>query len=760
MKHAYWERVVYYSTKGLKAIAIVFVVAIVTYIVFPYREGYLATNYKVPITIYDRNGMVLMEITGDKKGLSQYVDMKGVPSEFIELLLFSEDRNFYHHWGISIKGIARSLYQNLKEMRIVSGGSTITQQLIKSKKEIIHNTVISKLAEIIEAIRLECHFSKQEILQAYLNEIYLGNNIYGFEKAALVYFDKHLSQCDLLEQAFLISMVKAPEKYNPYQNPDTIVKLARMLLDRASQSYLKLTPMQKDAYRNKKIHLQYSENNVCAPLFCLYALSKARELFPNKDITKIYTTLDAPLYKDILAIVRNSLSILKDKNALHASMVIIDNKTMEIIAMIGSIDFFDYGKGQIDATLIKKQAASTMKPFAYALALDKGIFHTSSILPDVYTQFYSKVGNYIPKNFSQSYHGPVRLAKALGCSYNIPAVYVTSKIGIVPFYNFLRSIGFDSINRSPSFYGLGMVLGNAEVTLMELANAYTIFPRGGIYSQANAIQKVVDASGKEYVVSPRKGITVLKPSTCYLISHILSEYKYKVEAFGLHSAIHFPFPFAAKTGTSKDFKDNFVAGYNSKITCAAWVGNLYNETLDNLPAVSGAGIVLKNVLVNLWDKGFSFENFTNAEKEIKSIKICLLSGLPATSWCPQTEYELYALYNLPKGLCNWHSHGKTTVPAEYAGWAAKKHYNVSQKSDIRIVFPKNGAAFKIDTTIRKSLQAIPLRVASTQKEIWWFVDGHCIGKGCEIVWQLQQGNHVICAQADKHKDYVNIVVLE
>ena len=760
MKHAYWERVVYYSTKGLKAIAIVFVVAIVTYIVFPYREGYLATNYKAPITIYDRNGMVLMETTGGKKGLSQYVDMKGVPSEFIELLLFSEDRNFYHHWGISIKGIARSLYKNLKAMRIISGGSTITQQLIKSKKEIIRNTVISKLAEIIEAIRLELHFSKKEILQAYLNEIYLGNNIYGFEKAALVYFDKHLYQCDLLEQAFLISMVKAPEKYNPYKNPDTIVKLARMLLDRASQSYLKLTPMQKDAYRNKKIHLQYSENNVCAPLFCLYALSKARELFPNKDITKIYTTLDAPLYKDLLAIVRNSLSILKDKNALHAGMVIIDNKTMEIIAMIGSIDFFDYGKGQIDATLIKKQAASTMKPFAYALALDKGIFHTSSILPDVYTQFYSKVGNYIPKNFSQSYHGPVRLAKALGCSYNIPAVYVTSKIGIVPLYNFLRSIGFDSINRSPSFYGLGMVLGNAEVTLMELANAYTIFPRGGIYSQANAIQKVVDASGKEYVVSPRKGITVLKPSTCYLISHILSEYKYKVEAFGLHSAIHFPFPFAAKTGTSKDFKDNFVAAYNSKITCAAWVGNLYNETLDNLPAVSGAGIVLKNVLVNLWDKGFSFENFTNTEKEIKSIKICLLSGLPATSLCPQTEYELYALNNVPKGLCNWHFNGKTTVPAEYAGWAAKKHYDVSQENDIRIIFPKNGAAFKIDTTIRKSLQAIPLRVASTQKGIRWFVDGHYIGKGCEIVWQLQKGNHVICAQSDTYKDYVNIVVLE
>ncbi|MDH7552208.1 MAG: transglycosylase domain-containing protein [Spirochaetota bacterium] len=759
MKRYNWKHIDCTSANVLKASLVVFVVAIVTYIIFPYKDGYLTANNKSPITIYDRHGLVLMEITDGKKGLSQSVKIQEVPSEFIDLLLFSEDRNFYDHWGISLKGIARALYQNLQVMHIVSGGSTITQQLVKSKKEIVRNTAVSKLAEIIEAIRLECHFSKKEILQTYINEVYMGNNIYGFEKAAQVYFDKHLYQCDLLEQAFLISLVKAPEWYNPYKNPETIVKRARMLLDKASRNVIKLTPLQQEAYRNKKIYLQYDENTICAPLFCLYALSKARELFPGKDITKIYTTLDAALYKDLLAVVRNSLSTLKDKNALHAAIVMIDNKTMEIMAMIGSVDFFDYGKGQVDATLVKKQVASTMKPFAYALALDKGIFHTSSILPDVYTQFYSKVGNYIPKNFSQSYHGPIRLAKALGCSYNIPAVYVINTVGMVPFYNFIRSIGFDSINRSPSFYGLGIVLGNAEVTLLELANAYTIFPREGIFEHANCIRKIVDRGGKEYVVTSDKGIRVLQPSTCYLINHILSEYKYKVEAFGLHSAIHFPFPFAAKTGTSKDFKDNFVAGYNKNITCAVWVGNLYNETLDNLPAVSGAGIVLKNILLHLWNSGFPFAKFTFPTKEVHEVRICMLSGLPATPFCPQTEYELYA-HAVPKGVCTWHSSGKTTVPAEYVRWAAEKHYSVLKDSAVRIIFPKNGATFKIDKTVRKSLQAIPLQAAGTKKEIQWFVDGHFIGKGNEIVWQLQQGNHRICARSDKVAEYVNIVVLE
>ncbi len=760
MKHYIWKHSACAGSSIIKVSSIIFVVAIVTYIMLPYKENYLAANCKSSITIYDRHDVVLMEIASGKKGLSQAIDIHEVPSEFIELLLFSEDRNFYRHWGISIKGIVRSLYENIKAMRVVSGGSTITQQLVKSKKEIVRNTISSKLAEIIEAVRLECHFSKKEILQAYINEVYLGNNIYGFEKAAQIYFDKHLNRCDLLEQAFLISLVKAPEQYNPYKNPDLIVKRSRILLDRASHTVINLTPLQQEAYKHKKIQLQYAQNSICAPLFCLYALSKARELFPGKDITKIYTTLDAQLYKDLLVVIRNSLSALKDKNALHASMVMIDNTTMEIIAMIGNVDFFDYGKGKVDAALVKKQVASTMKPFAYALAMDKGLFHTSSILPDVYTQFYSKVGNYIPKNFSQSYHGPVQLSKALGCSYNIPAVYVTSTVGIVPFYNFLRSIGFDSINRSPLFYGLGIVLGNAEVTLLELANAYTIFPQGGIYAPASAIRKVVDREGREYAVSPVQGIRVLQPSTCYLITHILSEYKYKVEAFGLQSAIHFPFPFAAKTGTTKDFKDNFVAGYNKNITCAVWVGNLYNETLDNLPAVSGAGIVLKNILLHLWNSGFPFEKFTFPKKEIKKVRICTLSGLPATSFCPQTEYELYAYHTVPKTVCNWHSSGKTTVPAEYAQWAGEKHYSVLKESCIRIIFPKNGATFKIDNTIRRSLQAIPLQAADTKKEIQWFVDGHFIGKGSEIVWQLQPGNHRICATSDKDREYVTIVVLE
>ncbi|MGB4269722.1 MAG: transglycosylase domain-containing protein [Spirochaetota bacterium] len=760
MKHYNWKHSACAGTNIIKVSIIIFVVAIVTYIMLPYQENYLAANYKSSITIYDRHGVVLMEIASGKKGLSQAVDIQDVPSEFIELLLFSEDRNFYRHWGISIKGIVRSLYQNIKAMRVVSGGSTITQQLVKSKKEIVRNTVLSKLAEIIEAVRLECHYSKKEILQAYINEVYLGNNIYGFEKAAQVYLDKHLNQCDLLEQAFLISLIKAPEQYNPYKNPDIIVKRSRILLDRASHTVLKLTPLQQEAYKNKRIQLQYAQNSICAPLFCLYALSKARELFPGIDITKIYTTLDAQLYKNLLVVIRNSLGSLKDKNALHASMVMIDNKTMEIIAMIGNVDFFDYGKGKVDATLVKKQVASTMKPFAYALALDKGIFHTSSILPDEYTQFYSKVGNYIPKNFSQSYHGPVRLSKALGCSYNIPAVYVTSTVGVVPFYNFLRSIGFDSMNRSPLFYGLGIVLGNAEVTLLELANAYTIFPRDGLFGRVSSVRKVIDREGKEHVVSPDKGIRVLQPSTCYLISHILSEYKYKVEAFGLQSAIHFPFPFAAKTGTSKDFKDNFVAGYNKNITCAVWVGNLYNETLENLPAVSGAGIVLKNILLHLWNSGFPFEKFTFPKKEIHKVRICTLSGLPATSFCPQKEYELYAYHTVPKNVCNWHYGGKTIVPAKYARWADKKHHSVLKERDIRIIFPKNGATFKIDKTIRKSLQAIPLQTASTQKQIQWFVDGHFIGKGSEIVWQLQPGNHSICAKSDKEREYVNIIVLE
>ncbi|MEJ5362670.1 MAG: transglycosylase domain-containing protein [Spirochaetota bacterium] len=736
------------------------VVAIVTYIIIPYDKNYLAINKRLPITIYDRKGIVLMEIAKGKSGLSQYIDLKRIPEDLIALILYSEDKDFYTHAGISLKGIARAVYQNIKAMRFVSGGSTITQQLVKSKREILKNTIGSKLIEILEALRLEVHFTKKEILAAYINEVYLGNNIYGFDRASMCYFGKSFADCNLLEAAFLISIVKAPERYNPYKNPEKIIHSAKKLLQKAgADGYIRVSDIEFQTLMQKKISLQYEDTTVTAPLFCLYVLSQAKKLFPDVDIAHIYTTLDASLYKDIVTVMQNSVSMLKERKALHASLVMINNATMEIVAMIGSVDFFDYGKGQIDATLIRRQAASTMKPFAYALALEKGIFHTSSVLPDIFTQFPSKVGTYIPKNFSESYHGPVIFAKALGCSYNIPAVNVVNAVGLVPYYNFLKTVGFDSLYRSPTHYGLGIVLGNADVTLLELANAYTIFPRDGQFSKAIAITKIKDTRGKEYTVKRVAPIQILKPATCFLISHILSDYTYKIDAFGAQSAINFPFPFAVKTGTSKDFRDNFIAGYNTNYTVAVWVGNLYNESMSDLPAVSGAGIVLKDVLLYLWNTGFKFPPF-KPTSGIKKLLICKLSGMVAGYYCKDTYYEFYSDDNYPAVTCNWHVKNSTIVPSEYREWAHKKNIQYAKSNSLKIIFPNDGEVFKIEKTVRKNLQAIPLKAVAPDGTISWYIDGKQIGTGTEILWTLTKGQHTITVMNNNLKDAVKITVLQ
>lgn len=190
-------------------------------------------------------------------------------------------------------------------------------------------------------MRLELHFSKKEILAAYINEVYLGNNIYGFEKASQCYFGKSFADCNLLEAAFLISIVRAPERYNPYKNPEKIVQSAKKLLQNAALSgYLRITPFELQTFMQKKIFLQYTDSTITAPLFCLYVLSQARKLFPDVAIAHIYTTLDARLYKNIITVMQNSVSMIKDRNALHAALVMIDNASMEIVAMIGSVDFF------------------------------------------------------------------------------------------------------------------------------------------------------------------------------------------------------------------------------------------------------------------------------------------------------------------------------------------------------------------------------------------------------------------------------------
>ncbi|MCX7882379.1 MAG: transglycosylase domain-containing protein [Brevinematales bacterium] len=742
-------------------VCLFFLGGLTIYFLFPYPSDSLISFSQKSIKIYDRNELLLMEITRDKGGFCSFLPLHKVPSNFLALLVFSEDKRFFEHRGWSPIALTRAMIQNLRAGRLVSGGSTITQQLVRLRRGKMRNNLWSKITEIFEAYRLELHFTKEEILEAYINSVFLGNNIYGFEKAANIYFGKSLEKLNELEMAALIRVIPAPTRYQPYRSGILFTKRAQDLLHRAIQArILDIPESLKNLYSHTMLAVLPMESRMYAPLFCLYALKQSQDYAPLEAITALYTTFDLSLYTNLLPIVSDVMKSLSQYNAKHAAVVIIDNPSSELRVMIGSLDFFDEEKGQINASLIRKQVGSVMKPFAYALALEKRLFHASSILPDIYTEFPSSIGRYIPKNFTRTYHGPVRFAVALASSYNVSAVFLTAQVGMESLYRFLKKIGFTSLVRSPSFYGLGLVLGNADMTLLELAQGYTIFAKGGVYTPVRTLSSIVLKNGRRLSVTQGTPQQVMSPETAFLISHILSDPTYKLPAFGTASPIYFPFPVAVKTGTTKDFRDNCVVGYTPLFTTAVWVGNLYNEPMKELASVGGAGKILRNIELFLWNRGYAFPSFKTDGLAIVTQRVCSLSGMIAHEGCTHTLEELYTPDNLPSHACTWHdSLGTPRIPAEYQSWAKKQGLTTLPTSHLTILFPSEGAVFAVDPQIARESQAIPLE-ATGETNILWVCDGVEIGRGNRIFWPLHPGKHTIEAISSHQKRRVTILVVE
>ena len=734
---------------------------LVGYLLLPYPSDTLPSLYQRTIRVYDRHDRLLMEISPQQGGFTSFVPLKDVPQTFVNLLLFAEDRNFFSHKGVSFPAMARALFQNIRHGRIVSGGSSLSQQLVRIRKGRQRNTLFSKLIEIIEAYRMELHFTKEEILEAYINSVFMGNNIYGFQRAAEVYFGKPLSHLNELEMCALIAMLPAPTRYQPYRSGFSFTERARRLLARAEQNgIVQLSPLQQEIYHQGMLSVLPMEYHAYAPLFSLYALQKAKAYAPVSAISEIHTTFDLVLYTNLLPILENTMKSLTPYNAKHAALLMIDNPSSELRVMIGSLDFFDDSKGKINATLIRKQVGSVMKPFAYALALEKGIYHASSILPDIYTEFPAAIGKYIPKNFTRTYHGPTRFAVALASSYNVSAVHVAHTIGIEVFYDFLKNIGFDSLKRGPSFYGLGLVLGNADLSLFELAQGYTIFPKEGLFQPVRMLSSIVLKNGKRITITNTAPKRVLSCETTFLISHILSDLRYKIPAFGTASPIYFPFPVAVKTGTTKDFRDNCVVGYTPLHTIAIWVGNLYNEPMKELPAVAGAGLLLRNTELFLWNSGYPFPPFVASNMTLITQRVCALSGMIAHEGCSTTLDEIFTPDNAPSLSCDWHNKkGEITVPDLYQEWAAVHNIKTTDTS-FAIIFPTRDAVFGIDRSMPLENQCIPLEVRGGDETTTWYDNGTFIGKGKHLFYQLSPGEHILVAEWKTIRDQVRILVID
>ncbi len=598
----------------------------------PRPEKFAEKQLFQPTQIFDRTGEVLLyQIYGEEK--REIVPLEKIPKDLQQAVIVAEDANFYNHFGLDPKGIIRAILTDLKLGNRSQGGSTITQQLIRSSFLTNEKTAERKIKEVILALELERRVSKDQILEFYLNQVPFGSNCYGVQSASKTYFKKDISEITLPEAAILASLIQAPSYLSPYgENLEDLLNRKNYIIDRLLKTkYLE----EEDAENFKKVIIDFAPskeiNPFKAPFFVLevkdYLFKNYGENYLKQNGLKVYTTLDWDLQSKAEQIINESEERNEYFNAFNASLVALNPNNGQILAMVGAKDYF--GKVfpeecKVDkneclfspqfnvAVLGKRQPGSAFKPFVYFTAFDKG-FTSKTVLWDVETNFGLGEDDYIPKNYDQKYRGPVSLRQALSQSLNLPSVKLLYLSGIKESLDVAKKFGITTLTESPLYYGLPLVLGGGEVTLLEMTSAYGVLAAEGYKTDLSYILKIENDQGdiiQEFEKEPKK---ILETNPCRMINDILSDNLSRAPTFGLHSPLYFPsYQVAAKTGTTQNLSDAWTIGYTSSISTGVWVGNNNNDpTLE--PGVVLAGPIFHQFMEKALEK-YPPQNFTNPDE--------------------------------------------------------------------------------------------------------------------------------------------------
>lgn len=571
--------------------------------------------------IYDSKGELLYDIFKNENRTP--VKLEEVPVVVKQATIAIEDKDFYKHQGFAPIGIIRSAIDSVLSRRIEGGGSTLTQQLVKNALLSPERTFTRKIKEFILAIQVERSFSKDQILEMYLNEIPYGGTAYGIEAAANLYFGKHAKELDLAESSLLAGLPQRPSVYSPYGSRPELSKTrqAEVLRRMTEDGYI--TKEQAEAAKKKTLTYRTAQNEAGfkAPHFVLYVKQKLIEQYGDKLVEqgglKVTTTLDYKLQETAQKIVREEVDKLKDYKAGNGAAVALNPKNGQVLAMVGSKDYFgdSYPEGcsegisclfepNVNAVLSPRQPGSATKPITYAVALQKG-YTAATTLMDVKTEFPG--GNqpaYIPVNYDGQWHGPVQVRYALGNSYNIPAVKMLAMSGVKNVMDLGYRMGLSTWEPSQENVdnvGLSLTLGGREVRLLDLTSAFGVLANGGVKQDPITILKVEDAKGKTlYEYKESGGIKVLEEGIAFIISNILSDNGARSAAFGSNSILNISGKtVSVKTGTTDEKKDNWTVGYTPSVAVGVWVGNNNNEKMNPAIAsgVTGASPIWQKIML-------------------------------------------------------------------------------------------------------------------------------------------------------------------
>ena len=661
------------------------------------------------VQILDRNGTPLTVTYQNRWNIHDYVALHEIPTLLKQAFVQSEDHRFYQHHGVDWRARLMALLQNIKSLRAVRGASTITEQVVR----MCHprsRTLWSRWLEGFEAVRLERQFSKEQILECYLNQVPFAAQRRGVVQAARYYFDRDLDTLSLKETMALAIMVRAPGRFDPHKSPRRLEKplrrLARKMLQKKLIPQTAFNHLQSMPLQSKKASLTLKAEHF---IHHLYSTTPRYRLVRRN---RLRTTLCAPLQQKIQTILNQRLGDLNGKNVHNGAALVVDHQKNEILVWVNGGTLRD-GKTEswIDAVTTPRQPGSTLKPFLYALALEKG-WTAATLVNDFPLAAPVGHGLHTYHNYSRIHYGPLPLRHALGNSLNIPAVRTIQFVGVDHFLNCLRRLGIHNLHQHPDHYGEGLALGNGEISLLELVGAYTVLANKGVHRE---LEIILDEEGRKH-----KPDRVFTPETASIIGNILSDPGARTLEFGQGSLLRFPVQTAVKTGTSSDYRDAWAMGYNDRYTVGVWVGNLDHQATFGITGATGPALILRSVFAELNRNRKTRPLYLSPRLTKK--EICRETGLTSDGECA--------------AICEWFSPGTDPEFRPLPQPERKRPY---------LQHPSHGLQLAMDPRISNEHEAFRFQIADLPENatVDWYVDGRhtATTPSQNFLWPLSKGSH-------------------
>lgn len=728
---------------GPTVMAVFITVFAALWVMFPFDRKPL---YDIPASIRwcDRDGIPLRIRLSDGGYDSVPTYVHHGDDWIAKAMVAAEDQRFWSHGGVDIRAVARSCRQTATSLRRVSGASTISMQLIRLSCPRPRN-LTTKGIEAFRALQMERQLGKQEIISLYLNRAPFGANLIGIESASRRYFSKSAHDLSLGEASLLAGIPQSPTRLNPVRFPTAAKARQAYVLNRMVASNF-ITREQMDNALEQPLHFQKNRYPFLAPHFCDMLSSDAA----NGNI-EARTTLDLTVQQMVEESLAKYSPGLRDQGIRGAAVVVLNAKTSEVLAMVGSPDFGARIKGaQVNAARAPRSAGSTLKPFAYAVAMDRGLLTPLRILYDVPEGF----SDYDPTNFDESHSGIVTVRDALIRSLNLPAIDVEKRIGQALFHAKLRELGFHTLSKPADHYGLGLVLGNAEVTLLDLTNAYACLARGGIHMPYRTTP-----------FTPSDGTRLFSNEVSWLISDILGGDERAMDSSGTVADIRIP-RLAWKTGTSAGFRDAWTVAYNPDHVIGVWLGNPDGSPSKFLVGRKAATPIVWDICRRLYPTGIG-PWFTKPDT-VEDREVCALSGQTPSPNCPGKIHD-HAIADISRyETCETHLSGSDPIwPARVETFLRSRQEAATKmaKNELVVTSPASGSAYLfMPDENQQDRQRIPFTAHSGNgsADLHWFVNDRYVGaskSGGTLFWPPSKGTHqVVCSDTGGASRRVRISV--